>query len=103
MIGKYTGVALETHNKIANNMRVYTPNKIYYNGLHQIYWYKNSRGYLHILRPTRCKVSTDPAGVPVYILRDFLLINENTLKATDKRRFFSSKASMELYLNGGVL
>ena len=52
MIGVYNGEALKTMKKIMDNVRSYYPNQTYKNNQYNIYWFINSKGYLHVLRPS---------------------------------------------------
>lgn len=101
----YSGEALITHDRITLGMKCYVPNKIYFNELNNIYWFKNTKGYLHILNPTKGNFHDDSSNniIPAYILRDLLLTEENTLKDTGKSKTFPNKSNMTLYLKGGIL
>ena len=78
-IGKYSGEALATMEKIMATITAYTVNKVYKNQEHNIYWFINQNGYMHILRP--CNVRLD--GKHLYFsIEDYLLTKDNMLKST---------------------
>ena len=56
-VGKYSGEALATKEKIMATISSYTTNTVYKNQEHNIYWFINNNGYMHILRP--CNVRLD--------------------------------------------
>ena len=76
--GKYSGKALATIEKIMNTITVYTVNQVYKNEDHNIYWFINQNGYMHILRP--CNVKLD--GKTIYFaIEDYLLTKDNILQS----------------------
>lgn len=52
-IGKYNGEALATMEKIMGTITAYIPNKVYKNEEYNLYWFINSKGYMHVLKPCR--------------------------------------------------
>ena len=77
-IGKYSGEALATMEKIMATITAYTVNKVYKNQEHNIYWFINQNGYMHILRP--CNVRLD--GKHLYFaIEDYLLTKDNMLQS----------------------
>ena len=77
-IGKYSGEALDTMEKIMGTITAYTVNKVYKNQEHNIYWFINNNGYMHILRP--CNVRLD--GKHLYFaIEDYLLTKDNMLQS----------------------
>lgn len=84
---KYTNEALETKQKIIENRYTYTINKVYKNEEHNIYWYINQHGYLHILKP---HVMKREGEVLYYYIEDFLLTKENTLKNVSSSGMFKT-------------
>ena len=76
-VGKYSGEALATMEKIMATITAYTVNKVYKNQEHNIYWFINQNGYMHILRP--CNVRLD--GKHLYFaIEDYLLTKNNMLQ-----------------------
>lgn len=73
MIGKYTGEALATYETIHPESS-YTPNKLYLNKTHDIMYYINEKGYMHIYGRSRNKKNN------CYWITDSILTKENTLK-----------------------
>ena len=77
-IGKYSGEALATKEKIMAIISSYTTNTVYKNQEHNIYWFINNNGYMHILRP--CNVRLD--GKHLYFaIEDYLLTKDNMLQS----------------------
>lgn len=77
MIGVYSGESLKTMEKIMDNVRSYYPNKIYKNNQYNIYWFINSKGYLHVLRPSIEKMN---GRIVNYTIKDFMLTKDNMLQ-----------------------
>ena len=77
-VGKYSGEALATKEKIMATISSYTTNTVYKNQEHNIYWFINNNGYMHILRP--CNVRLD--GKHLYFaIEDYLLTKDNMLQS----------------------
>lgn len=76
-IGKYSGESLSTYEKIMNGMRSYVPNKVYKNEKHNIYYFINSHGYMHVLKPYAIKMS---GKIIYYSIEDYLLTKDNMLQ-----------------------
>ena len=77
MIGVYNGEALKTMEKIMDNVRSYYPNQTYKNNQYNIYWFINSKGYLHVLRPATEKLN---GRILNYTIKDFMLTKDNMLQ-----------------------
>ena len=77
MIGVYNGEALKTMEKIMGNVRSYHPNQTYKNNQYNIYWFINSKGYLHVLRPSIEKMN---GKIVNYTIKDFMLTKDNMLQ-----------------------
>lgn len=76
-IGKYSGEALVTMEKIMNGQNSYRPNEVYKNTIYNFHWYINQNGYMHVLRPIRTTLN----GVfQHYSIEDSLLTKNNMLK-----------------------
>ncbi len=75
---RYNGEALQTFEKVIEGRTSYIIDVLHKNEKHNIFWYINKAGYLHILRP--CKVKFDGEFLH-YSIEDFLLTNNNTLKS----------------------
>ncbi len=86
-IGKYSGESLTTYEKIMDGMRVYTPNKVYKNGKHSIYYFVNTHGYMHILKPYTVKMD---GKVLYYSIEDCLLTKNNMLQSKGWNGEFAS-------------
>lgn len=77
-IGKYSGEALATMEKIMGNITSYYPNKVYKNTEYNLYWFINSKGYMHVLKP--CKVTLD-GKLLHYAIEDNLLTTDNMVQS----------------------
>ena len=77
MIGVYSGESLKTMEKIMGNVRSYYSNHTYKNNQYNIYWFINSKGYLHVLRPATEKMN---GRILNYTIKDFMLTKDNMLQ-----------------------
>lgn len=77
-IGKYSGESLVTYEKIIDGRRTYNPNKVYKNEKHNIYYFINAHGYMHILKPYAIKMD---GKVLYYSIEDYLLTKDNMLQS----------------------
>lgn len=92
-IGKYSGEALATKEKIMATIKAYVTNTVYKNQEHNIYWLINNSGYMHILRP--CNVRLDGKHL-YYAIEDYLLTKDNMLQSKGHDgRFESIEAVIE--------
>jgi hypothetical protein len=99
MIGKYNGKALETMEKIMDDVKSWYVNKVYFNSKHNIYWFINKNGYLHILKPESLKMNGKPLH---YIIQDYLLTKDNMLKDNGNYGDFKTIENAIEYLNNEV-
>lgn len=86
-IGKYTGEAMATMEKIMSGKTAHFENEVYKNTEHNIFWYINKNGYLHVLRPCRVKTGNK---VLYYAIEDWLLTKENKLRSKATNGKFDS-------------
>lgn len=77
MVGVYSGESLKTMEKIMDNVRSYYSNQTYKNKQYNIYWFINSKGYLHILRPATEKLND---RILNYTIKDFMLTKDNMIQ-----------------------
>ena len=91
MIGVYSGESLKTMEKIMDNVRSYYSNKTYKNNQYNIYWFINSKGYLHILSPSRVTMNGKIIG---YAIHDYMLTKDNMLD--DKGIVFQADTQKEI-------
>ena len=91
MVGVYSGEALKTMEKIMGNVRSYYPNQTYKNNQYNIYWFINSKGYLHILRPSNVTMNGKIIG---YAIHDYMLTKDNMLD--DKGILFQADTQKEI-------
>ena len=86
MLGKYTGAAYETMEKVTENIP-YIPNKVYKNTEYTIYWYINRAGYLHILKPQKVRID---GKIIYYTINDLLLTADNMLRQTAQNGYYKT-------------
>ena len=91
MIGVYNGEALKTMEKIMGNVRSYYTHQTYKNNQYNIYWFINSKGYLHVLRPSNVTMNGKIIG---YAIHDYMLTKDNILD--DKRIVFQADTQKEI-------
>ena len=91
MIGVYNGEALKTMEKIMGNVRSYYQNQTYKNNQYNIYWFINSKGYLHVLRPSNVTMNGKIIG---YAIHDYMLTKDNMLD--DKGIVFQADTQKEI-------
>ena len=88
MISPYDNRTEDTRNRICGNRKSYVLNKHYKSSEGDFYFYINTKGYFHILRP--CKVKFD--GIfSHYEIVDYLLTKYGTLKETKSYGCFKTK------------
>lgn len=75
--GKYSGDALATYEKIMDGMTMYTVNQVYKNEKHNIYYYINNHGYMHILKASTMRMD---GKILYYTIKDYLLTKDNMLE-----------------------
>ena len=77
----------ETRDRILGD-RSYIPNKVYKSAEGKFYFYINTKGYFHILRP--CSIKYD-GKFSHYEITDSLLTKENTLREVSSRGFYKTR------------
>lgn len=84
MLCPYKGAALSTLERIKGAVTSYFVNQIYKNEQYNLYWFINSKGYVHVLKP--CKVLLNGKFLH-YAIEDNLLTTDNMVqsKGTDGR------------------
>lgn len=75
MLSPYDNRTEETRNKITEGKTSYYTNRVYKNSVYNWYWFINSKGYYHILKP--CKINYD-GKFSHYEIEDILLKADNT-------------------------
>jgi len=75
----YCGEAAETVREITENRTEYDFNTLYYNKLYGWYWYRNNKGYFHVIKVERKrKIFTKSAGmIKWYEINDYRLSKDN--------------------------
>ena len=90
-IGVYSGKTLETEEKIKGDISAYCTNKVYKNTNYNIYWFINSKGYLHVLRSSNVTMNGKIIG---YAIHDYMLTKDNMLD--DKGIVFQADTQKEI-------
>ena len=90
-IGKYKGEAFVTMEKIMGDRKAYEPNKVYKNTEYNLYWFINSKGYMHILKP--CKVMFD-GKLSHYAIEDNLLTKKNMVQSKGNNGSYTTVAEV---------
>ena len=98
MIIPYSKESLQTYEKINNN-NGYTVNKIYRNTEHNILYYINSKGYMHVLRPCTIGLNGKITG---YGLNDLMLTKDNMLQDKGYYCTFNTKEELIQYINKAI-
>ncbi len=81
MLSPYDNRTEETRNKIMEGKTSYYTNRVYKNSVYNWYWFINSKGYIHILKP--CKINYD-GRFSHYEIEDILLKADNMTKSNTK-------------------
>jgi hypothetical protein len=87
MLSPYDIRTEETRNKITEGKTSFYTNRVYKNSVYNWYWYINSKGYFHILKP--CKINFD-GHFSHYEIEDILLKSDNMTKSSTKG-FYKTK------------
>lgn len=89
---KTTEVYNNWFDKITENKRSYTPNKIYKHSEANFWWYINTKGRLHVRKITQRTYNTIDASVSFtrYAMIDYLLTYEGHLKYSEESNEFNS-------------
>ena len=87
----YSKKALETMEKIMGSVKSYYPNKVYKNEQYNIYWFINSKGYMHVLRLSKVNINGKISG---YAINDFMLTKDNMLD--DKGMIFQADTPQKI-------
>lgn len=88
MLAPYDIRTEETRDRILGDRRSYIPNKVYKSAEGEFYFYINTKGYFHILRPCRIKYDGEFSH---YEITDSLLTKENTLREVSSRGFYKTR------------
>lgn len=94
MIHQYINEAEDTYIRITNNINQYSPNQSYYNKKEKIYFYINTKGYLHILHFTKDKTFNN------FVIIDYMLTKDNMIKEKDLIILDKTKQSVIDYIEG---
>lgn len=88
MKSPYDSRTEETRDRIMGDRRSYIPNRYYKSAEGGFWFYINTKGYYHIIKP--CRVKYD--GVfDHYEIVDYLLTKENTLKEISSRGYYKDR------------
>ena len=88
MVIPYDERTTETRARIMDGRTSYIPNKYYKNEKYGWYWYINTKGFYHIVKP--CKINYD--GVfSHYEIEDFLITKDDTMKSVSCRGYYKTR------------
>ena len=88
MLASYDKRTEETRNRIFGDRRSYFPNKYYKSAEGEFYFYINTKGYYHIIKPCRIKYGGEFSH---YEIRDCLLTKDNMLKETGCYGYYKTR------------
>lgn len=88
MVSPYDDRTAETRNRIFGDRISYVPNKRYKSAEGNFYFYINTKGYYHIVKP--CKINYD-GQFSHYEISDSLLTRDGTLKEVSCRGCFETR------------
>lgn len=88
MLSPYDKRTEKIRDKIFGDRRCYYPNKYYESAEGGFYFYINTKGYYHIIKP--CRINYD-GKFSHYEIRDYLLTKENTLKEVGRHGYYKSR------------
>lgn len=74
---QYNGAALATYERIQDGHEAIIINKVYESKTASCLFYINSKGFLHVLRPSKTTLNGKITG---YCLIDYMLTKDNTLR-----------------------
>lgn len=77
-----------TRIRMIGNRSSYIPNKVYKSAEGEFYFYINTKGYYHILKPCCIKYNGEFSH---YEIKNLLLTKDNTLKETSCTGFYKNK------------
>lgn len=88
MLSPYDIRTEEIRKRITGNMTSYYVNKYYKSAEGNFYFYINSKGWYHIIKPCRFKYDGEFSH---YEIIDYLLTKENTLRESKYIGYFNTK------------
>ena len=87
MLSPYDIRTEETRDRIMGERRSWYPNKYYKSAEGNFYFYINTKGYFHIVKP--CRISYD-GEFSHYEIRDCLLTKDNMLQEVSSRGYYKT-------------
>lgn len=88
MVSPYDDRTEETRSRIYGNREGFVPNKYYQSAEGNFYFYINTKGYYHIVKP--CKINYD-GHFSHYEIKDCLLTKDGTLKEVSCRGVYETR------------
>lgn len=80
---QYNGAALATYDRIQEGHEAIIINKVYESTTASCLFYVNSKGYLHVLRPSTVKLNGTITG---YCLIDYMLTKDNKIQEKSRTK-----------------
>jgi len=87
MLSPYDKRTEETRDRIFGDRKSYYPNKYYKSAEGNFYFYINTKGYYHIVRPCKIKYGEEFSH---FEIRDLLLTKDNMLKEVSCGGYYKS-------------
>lgn len=91
MLSPYDKRTEDSRDRIMGNRKSYYPNKYYKSAEGNFYFYINTKGYYHIVKPCRISCSGEFSH---YEIRDCLLTKDNMLKEVSCHGYYKDKESV---------
>lgn len=88
MISPYDYRTEETRNRIFGDRKSFVPNQYYKSAEGDFYFYINTKGYYHIVKP--CKINYN-GQFSHYEIRDCLLTKDGNLKEVSSRGYYGKR------------
>lgn len=88
MLAPYDKRTEDTRNRILGDRNSYYHNKYYKSAEGEFYFYINTKGYYHIIKPCRIKYDGEFSH---YEIRDCLLTKDNMLKETGCYGYYKTR------------
>lgn len=87
MLAPYDKRTEETRKRIKGDRKSYIPNKYYKSVEGEFYYYINTKGYYHIIKPCRVKVD---GKFSHYEITDYLLTKDNMLRESSQYGYYNT-------------
>ena len=88
MLAPYDKRTEETRNNIKGDRKSYIPNKYYKSAKGNFYYFINTKGYYHIIKPCRMRLDGE---ISHYEIVDYLLTKDNMLRESSSYGYYNTK------------